>query len=139
MIYSIYYLIFQSGGLVAFLGRHKPTKNSPQRRDWLQPAAIFWAQNVICCCTQQPNMILKISGGPIARLAVFPPMLWACLPSATLHVNYKSWFQCRSYTVFMPGLGFLLFLKILKISGGPIPICLFAPQVVGLPTINLTT
>jgi len=42
MIYSIYYSIFQFGGLAAVLGGHKPTKTSPQRRDWLQPAGIFW-------------------------------------------------------------------------------------------------
>jgi len=42
------------------------------------------------------------------------------------HCICKSWFQCRSYSVSMPGLGFLLFLKILKILGGPIAVCLFA-------------
>jgi len=29
------------GGIATFFGGHKPTKISPQRRDWPQPADVF--------------------------------------------------------------------------------------------------
>jgi len=45
MIYSIFYFIFQFGGLAPFLGWHKPTKTFPRRHDQPQPTAILWGKN----------------------------------------------------------------------------------------------
>jgi len=89
--YSIYYLIFQSGGLAAFLGGNKPSKNAPQRHDWLQPAAIFWGTK--CNLLLHPTTKHDFENFRRANCPSSPtPRLWACLPSATLHVNCKSWF-----------------------------------------------
>ena len=68
MVYSIYYLIFQSGGLAAFWEGTSPPKTPHSDATGCNQLLSFGAQNVTCCCTQQLNMILKISEGPIARL-----------------------------------------------------------------------
>ena len=68
MTYSIYYFIFQFGGLAAFCEGISPTKPPHSGVTGHKQLLSFRAQNVTCCCTQQLNMILKISGGPIACL-----------------------------------------------------------------------
>jgi len=72
MTYSIYYFIFQFGGLAAFCEGISPTKLPHSDVTGHKQLLSFGAQNVTCCCTQQLNIILKLSGGPIARL---PPQV----------------------------------------------------------------
>jgi len=68
MTYSIYYFIFQFGGLTAFCESISPTKSPHSDVTGHKQLLSFGAQNVTCC-TQQ---LLKISGGPIACL---PPQV----------------------------------------------------------------
>ena len=72
MTYSIYNFIFQFGGLAAFCEGISPSKPPHSDVTGHKQLLSFGAQNVTCCCTQQLNMILKISGGPIAFL---PPQV----------------------------------------------------------------
>ena len=71
MTYSIYYFIFQFGGLAAFCEGISPTK-PPHSNVTGHKQLSFGAQNVTCCGIQQQNMILKFSGGQIACL---PPQV----------------------------------------------------------------
>jgi len=54
-------------------------------------------------------------------LPVCPPRLWACLPSATLHVDCKSWCQCRNYARFR------IFVVLKEFENFWRANCLFAP------------
>ena len=87
------------GGLHLFWGGISPPKPSHGDTTNRNPL-LSYGGKMIVSCTWQLNIILKISGGLIARL--FPSRMWACLPSKTLHVNCKSWCQCRSHTVRPP-------------------------------------
>ena len=95
MTYSIYYFIFQFGGLATFCEGISPTKPPHSDVTGHKQLLSFGAQNVTCYCTQQllKTWFWKFQEG---QLPVCPLRLWVSLPSTTWHVNCKSWFPCRS-------------------------------------------